>query len=126
MPAPQTANVQVRATVPGIFTFNAQGSGAGALEHAVTYQLVTDSNPVTVLPPVASGSAAPGPSQTVWPMWNFPFCRYSGKGYLCRAAPGFAGLYQVNAEVAQGTPAGEGLQITSGGVASNTVTLAVR
>ena len=69
---------------------------------------------------------APGPFQTVAHVEVYiagtpAMVTYAG------LAPGFAGLYQVNAQIPQGTPAGDQtLQITAGGVASNTVTLAVR
>ncbi len=43
-------------------------------------------------------------------------------------APGFVGLYQINVRIPDDAPAGDAvnLVITSGGVASNTVTIAVR
>jgi len=135
-----TATVQVSPTAPGIFTVNAQGSGAGAIEHGLSYQLVTDSNPATpgeivsiyctglgaVLPPVASGSAAPGPIPAVAHV-EVSIAGIPARVTYAGVAPGFAGLYQVNAEVPQGTPTGDqSLQITAGAAASNTVTLAVR
>ena len=42
-------------------------------------------------------------------------------------APGFVGLYQVNAQVAAGTPTGDAveLMLTAGEVPSNEVTIAV-
>ena len=135
-----TANVQVSLTAPGIFTVNAQGTGAGAIEHGVNYQLVTDSNPATpgeivsiyctglgaVVSPVASGSAAASPVATVAHV-DVSIAGIPAKVTYAGLAPGFAGLYQVNAEVPQGIPTGnQTLQITAGGVASNTVTLAVR
>ncbi len=42
-------------------------------------------------------------------------------------APGFVGLYQVNVEVPANAPTGEAVEVvlTIGGVASNTVTIAV-
>jgi uncharacterized protein (TIGR03437 family) len=43
-------------------------------------------------------------------------------------APDFVGLYQVNALVPQGAPSGSAVSVlmTIGGVASNTVTIAVQ
>src|SRR5579871_78097 len=44
------------------------------------------------------------------------------------AAPGFVGLFQINAQVPAGTPAGNSVpvQLTAAGVASNTVTICVK
>jgi uncharacterized protein (TIGR03437 family) len=43
-------------------------------------------------------------------------------------APGFAGLYQVNAIMPEGSPAGSAVPVvlSIGGVTSNTVTIAVQ
>ncbi len=43
-------------------------------------------------------------------------------------APGFAGLYQVNVQVAENAPTGDAVELvlTIGGVTSNTVTIAVQ
>ncbi len=43
-------------------------------------------------------------------------------------APGFVGLYQVNVEVPSNAPTGEAVEVglTIGGVASNTVTIAIQ
>jgi len=42
-------------------------------------------------------------------------------------APGFAGLYQINAQVPAGTPSGaQPLQASAGGASSNAVTIAVQ
>jgi uncharacterized protein (TIGR03437 family) len=43
-------------------------------------------------------------------------------------APGFVGLYQVNVQVAPGTPSGseQALQVRMNGVPGNTVTVAVQ
>ena len=73
-PLPTTifAEIQVVPAAPAIFTVNMQGTGAGAIEHGLTYQLVTDMSPAVageiitiyctglgaVNPPVASGAAA--------------------------------------------------------------------
>jgi len=45
-PFPTTfyAAVQVVPAAPAIFTVNMQGTGAGAIEHGLTYALVTDMN----------------------------------------------------------------------------------
>jgi uncharacterized protein (TIGR03437 family) len=33
------------AVAPAIFTLDQQGTGAGAIQHGISYQVVTDSNP---------------------------------------------------------------------------------
>jgi len=117
-----------------------QGTGPGAIEHGLTYQLVTDTNPAAggevisvyctglgaVVPPVQTGAAATSASQTVVPVQvliagNAAQVLYSG------VAPGFAGLNQVNVVVPPGTPSGpQPLVISANGIASNTVTVSIR
>ena len=60
---------------PRIFTLNSQGTGAGAIEHSISYELVTETNPAgadeiisiystglgAVSPAAVSGAAAPAP-----------------------------------------------------------------
>lgn len=133
-------NVPVAAAAPAIFTVNSLGTGAGAIEHGVSLQLVTDSNPATageivavyctglgaVSPPAATGNAPSlPPPQTVLPVTASvggapATVTYAG------LAPGFAGLYQVNLQIPAGTPAGaQTLAISTGGAMSNTVTIAI-
>jgi uncharacterized protein (TIGR03437 family) len=136
-----TLNVQVAPAAPGIFTLNSQGSGAGAIEHGITGRLVTDKNPATpgeiisifctglgaVNPPAATGVAPPTPpSHTVLPVQVYIAGTLANVTYA-GVAPGFAGLYQINARVPASTPAGtQILQIAAGGASSNTVTVAIQ
>lgn len=137
-----TQQAGLAAASPGIFAINTQGTGAGAILHADTFALVSDSNPARpgeflsifctglgpLKTPVASGGLPPvPPPETIsTPLVNIAGLAaqvsYSG------LAPGFAGLYQVNVQVPAGTPAGSAqtLQIIINGVPSNTVTIAVR
>ncbi len=132
--------LHVAPTAPAIFTLSSAISGPGAIEHGITGQLVTDSNPASrgeivsvyctglgpVSPAVATGAPAPvPPSRTVSPVSVYiggspAQVTYAG------VAPGFAGLYQVNVQVPATTPPGtQNLQISIGGATSNTVTIAV-
>jgi len=131
---------------PAIFTVNQRGGGQGAVLIAGTGQLAgpadgTNSRPVhagefveifcTGLGPVEqpppSGTAAHGPlSRTL----TTPQVTIGGEPapvVFSGLAPGFVGLYQVNAEVPAEAPPGEAveLKLTIGGVESNTVTTVV-
>ena len=136
-------NVGLAQFAPGIFTQNSRGTGQGSITD-VSNHLVDASNPatagVTILQifctglgpvnnPPASGSPASLTSLSSTPAkatvtiggiqaTNVPF---SG------LAPGYVGLYQVNAQVPAGVASGNAVPvvISMGGVASNTVTIAV-
>jgi uncharacterized protein (TIGR03437 family) len=133
--------VQVGATAPGIFTLNAEGTGPGAILHGATYRLVTAAEPAPpgetvsiyctglgAVSPAGTTGAVPAnpPPQTislpqVWIAGVLARVTYAG------LAPGFAGLYQVNAEVPAGTAAGlDQLLIVSGGASSNAVAISIR
>jgi uncharacterized protein (TIGR03437 family) len=136
-----TITVQVAAIAPAIFALNEQGTGAGAILHGITYQVVADSNPATageiisiyctglgaVNPPAQTGAAPPvPPPQTAVPV-QVSIAGVMAQVTYAGVAPGFPGLYQVNAQVPAGTPSGaQALQITENGVVSNTVTVAVQ
>jgi uncharacterized protein (TIGR03437 family) len=135
-----TLNVPVAPAAPAIFTLNSLGNGAGAIEHALTGQLVTSANPAAagevvavyctglgaVSPPVADGAAAPvPPAQAVMPVTAF-IADTPAPVIFAGLTPGFAGLYQVNVQIPAGTPSGvQNMAISVSGAASNTVTLAV-
>ena len=136
-----TMTVQVAAAAPAIFTLNAQGAGPGAIQHGITYQLVTDSNPATageiiaiyctglgaLNPPAEAGALPPvPPPQTMVPV-QVSIDGITAPVLYAGVAPGFPGLYQVNAQIPAGMPSGaQPLQIIQSGFASNTVTVAVQ
>ena len=133
----------VAATAPAIFTTNQQGTGQGDILDNATYQLVDAFHPATrgstyiqiycmglgaVGNQPADGAAAPSsplaetsvtPEVTIGGVSATPV--FSG------LAPGFVGLYQVNALVPAGVTGGNAVPVTIsiGGATSNTVTIAV-
>jgi uncharacterized protein (TIGR03437 family) len=132
---------------PGVFSLNMLGSGQGAVEIAPTAELAAPLGPgarpvnpgeyiaifCTGLGAVsnqpATGAAAS--SSPLSATATLPTVTIGGVGAQVTysgLAPGFAGLYQVNAVVPDGTPSGSNvnLVISIGGVTSNTVTIAVQ
>ena len=132
---------------PGIFTMNMVGSGQGAVQIAPTAVIAgptgTGSSPVapgqyisifcTGLGPVsnqpATGAAALSSPLSVTSA--LPLVTIGGapaQVTFSGLAPGFAGLYQVNAIVPASAPAGNAITLTLsiGGVTSNTVTIAIQ
>jgi uncharacterized protein (TIGR03437 family) len=131
----------VGAAGPGIFTLNSSGTGDGALIDAVTYAPVTSTQPIAaggyiaiyctglgaVTPAATTGAvpANPPPQTTVKPsvLIDGQPVTFLWAGL----APGFAGLYQVNAQLpATLTTGSHQLQLVVNGAAGNTVTFAVR
>ena len=137
-------NVNVAAFAPAIFTTNAQGTGAGAILDS-TYKLVDASNPAVagttvlliyctglgdVLNRPATGAAAPvsGPTSDTTSPTTVTIGGVTESAMFSGLAPGYVGLYQVNALVPAGITAGAAVPVTIsiGGVTSNTVTLPVQ
>jgi uncharacterized protein (TIGR03437 family) len=139
--------VTVAQFAPGIFSLNQAGSGQGAVEIAPTSQLAAPLGPAghpvkrgeyiaifcTGLGPVsnrpATGAAAlSSPLSSTLTLPTVTLGAAAAKVTYSGLAPGFAGLYQVNAIVPDGAPSGDnvGLVITMGGVQSNTVTIAIQ
>jgi uncharacterized protein (TIGR03437 family) len=131
----------VGAAGPGIFTINGQGTGDAAAIDAVSYAPVTSSQPIAaggylgiyctglgaVTPATTTGAvpASPPPQTTVKP--SVLIDGQPATLLWAGLAPGFVGLYQVNAQVPATLTTGEHrLQLVVGGAASNTVTFAVR
>jgi uncharacterized protein (TIGR03437 family) len=126
---------------PAIFSMNSQGSGQGAILDT-SYNLVDSSNPTTanafvliyctglgaVTNQPATGS--PGPSNPL--AWSTtPTVTIGGVPAdvsFFGLAPGYVGLYQVNAQVPAGLAANSAVPvvIAIGGVTSNTVTMALQ
>jgi uncharacterized protein (TIGR03437 family) len=128
--------VNVAAVSPGIFIMN-QNTSQGAVLHA-NYLLVSSTNPArageTLLiyctglgalqVNVPTGDASSAANTVAQPTVRFgsqnAVISYSG------LAPGFAGLYQVNAVVPSGLGAGnQNLQIVINGISSNIATVAL-
>ncbi len=146
--ASSAASLTLAASGPGVFTINSTGSGQGAIQISNTatfaapigsipgasaqpvargqYITVYCSGLGAVQNPPASGVAASGqttvttPSMTIGGVPITP--SFSG------LAPGFVGLYQVNAQVPQSVTPGNAVAvvITANGVAANSVTIAVQ
>jgi uncharacterized protein (TIGR03437 family) len=132
----------VAATSPALFTTNSQGTGQGAILNTA-YQLVNGSNPATpgttylqiycmglgaVSHQPADGAAAP--SGTLAETTVTPTVTIGGvteNAIFAGLAPGYVGLYQVNALVPASVAAGSAVNVSiaMGGVTSNTVTIAV-
>ncbi len=131
----------VAPSAPAIFTLNSTGSGAGAIEHGLTGQVVTDANPAAageivsvygtglgaVNPPGVTGAAGPiPPAETVLQAQAYVAGAPAQVTYA-GLAPGYAGLYQINVQIPAGTPSGtQNLQVSAGGAISNAVTVAIR
>jgi uncharacterized protein (TIGR03437 family) len=137
--AAQTVNLANFA--PAIFTTNAQGSGQGAILDT-SYRLVDSTNPVaagsfvliycTGLGAVSNQPATGAPALSDTLSWSAtPMVTIGGLAanvQFSGLAPGYVGLYQVNAQVPTGSAAGSAVPValSIGGVTSNTVTIAVQ
>lgn len=134
----ETTTVSVAAVAPGIFSFSSDGKGPGAILHP-DFSPVTAANPAVagevVLiyltglgptnPPVSEGQLAPVATATT-PVSVTIGGKQTGADYA-GTAPGFAGLYQINAAVPSGLASGaQPVIVSAGGMTSNTVTIAVR
>jgi uncharacterized protein (TIGR03437 family) len=126
---------------PGSFEFNIGGTLHGAVTHA-DGSLVTPDNPASpgetvivyatgvgpVDTPQATGYAAPSDRfvRTV----NTPVVTVAGQQgavFFSGLSPGFVGLYQLNVTLPASLPSGnQQLQISSNGIASNSVNIAIR
>ena len=139
--------VSLAAFAPGIFTLNTQGTGQGAVLIAST-ALVAGPKSASGSAPVqrgkyisifctglgavsnrpATGAAAAGPLSWTGTTPTVTIGGVSALVTFSGLAPGFAGLYQVNAQVPMGAPTGDtvAVAIQIGGATSNTVTIAVQ
>jgi len=136
-----TVRVPVLPSHPGIFTVDGE---AGAALHGASNALVTAANPVVANEVIAIYAAGLGPvspaPKTGYPAPSAeplartattPTVTIGGVGapvLFSGLAPGFVGLYQVNAQVPGGVPPGSAVPvlITQGGLSSNAATIAVR
>jgi uncharacterized protein (TIGR03437 family) len=135
--ASASISVAVLPAQPGIFNYTVGGNVFGAILHS-SFQLADTAHPAkageTVLiyctglgavsSPPANGAAGDGQSTTVVPTVTIGGAKaivsFSG------LAPGFVGLYQINAEVPAGLASGNHpVLIEMAGASSNSVLLAV-
>jgi adhesin/invasin len=137
-----SATVSIAAAGPGIFTVNSNGQGQAAA-------LNQDNSPNSSQNPAAAGSVIqifatglgatnpaiaagqPGPSSPpLASTVSTPLVTINGNSApvgFSGLAPGYVGLYQVNATVPAGTASGAAsLQIQINGQSSNTVTVAIK
>ena len=133
----------IAAVSPGIFTLNQQGTGAGAVLHAVDFQPVNDSAPAqpgeflaifctglgSVQPEVPSGDVAPT-AEPLARTLSTPLVNIAGlpaQVSFSGLAPGFVGLYQVNVQVPAGVPPGtQEVEIIINNVPGNIITIVVQ
>jgi uncharacterized protein (TIGR03437 family) len=133
-------NATVSAASPGIFTINSQGTGDGAFLHA-NYLPVNATNPAvaseTILiyctglgvttPKVTTGSAAPSNPPGLAMVASLPLVLIGGKpSFVSFAglAPGFVGLYQINAQIPAGLLAGsQQVTVQMNGIQGNITTV---
>ena len=131
----------VAPAAPGVFTVNQNGQGRGAVLRSSDFSPVTEQRPArageilsvfatglgSVTPSVESGE--PASSSTLSVTRITPSATLGGISVPVRfsgLAPSFVGLYQVNIEVPAGLASGpQPLVITSGTIASNSVTVQI-
>lgn len=138
--------VNLAAFAPGIFSLNQQGTGQGAILIAPTGVLAgpqgsgsgpvakggyisifcTGLGAVSNRPPTGAAAEADPLARTI----TMPTVTIGGKAApvtYSGLAPGFAGLYQVNAQVPMDAPSGDAVPVAMSidGTPSNTVTIAV-
>ncbi len=131
-------SVPVLAAQPGIFNYNVAGTTFGAILHS-NFQLADTAHPATkgetvliyctglgqVSSPPAAGAAASG--QATVAMATVTIGGLSASVSFSGLAPGFVGLYQVNAAVPSGLSSGnQPVVITASGLSSNSVLLPVQ
>ncbi|MBI2818920.1 MAG: hypothetical protein HYX73_02985 [Acidobacteria bacterium] len=125
---------------PGIFTADSSGVGPAAITHNSNQRLVTAENPATlgefvqifstglgrVLPAVASGQpAGSNPLSDTTLLVTVTMNGVSAPVSFKGLAPGFVGLYQVNAQVPEIAPGVAQVVLTIDGVASPSVKMPV-
>jgi uncharacterized protein (TIGR03437 family) len=144
--ATQTINLSPAA--PGVFTVDSSGKGQGAAQISNTAIFAAPANSIpgasarpaqrgefitiycsglgAVQSPPASGAAASGQPTLALPTMTIGGVAVTPS--FAGLAPGFVGLYQINAQVPQSVTPGNAVAIviTAGGVTSNTVTIAVQ
>jgi uncharacterized protein (TIGR03437 family) len=137
-------NVALAAFAPGIFTLNQQGSGQGAILIANTAILagtlgraVKKGEYISIFctglgavnnQPATGAAAKSNPLSHTLTQAGVTIGGADATVTYSGLAPGFAGLYQVDAQVPSGAPSGGTVAVVMkiGGSTSNTVTIAVQ
>jgi uncharacterized protein (TIGR03437 family) len=135
-----TTTVTISAVSPGIFVangtqgailnadFSANSSANAALVGSTILIYATGLGPTN--PPLAAGQpgASAAPLNVTVNTVTATINNLPATVVFAGAAPGFVGLFQVNATIPAGTPAGSSIpvQLSVTGVQSNTVTMCVR
>jgi len=142
----RTALASLSSVSPAIFTFatgqgavlnqdnSINGPGTGSAVHPAPRGSVIQifgTGAGATNPPLAAGEAAPGSGSPLVLTVAQPTVTIGGKTarvLFSGLAPGFVGLWQINAEVPQDVTPGSSvpLQVAVGTVASNTATIAVQ
>jgi uncharacterized protein (TIGR03437 family) len=139
MTPPQT--VTLAPASPAMFTLSENGTGPGAFLHGADYSAVSANAPAqpgeTVLlyatglgavqTPVSDGGASSSSDATVAPA-SVMIAGQPATVQYAGLAPGFAGLYQINAVIPSGLPTGNALVVVTVGGVSTTAqaTIAVQ
>lgn len=141
--------VTVTPYAPGLYTTNSQGTGQAAAIIANTATLVAPSGAFPGSRPAQTGEfvslyctglgavrnrpelGSPSPSSTLATTIAIPTVTVGGVNAsvsFSGLAPGYVGLYQVNIQVPAGVSSGDAVPVTLniGGVAANTVTIAIQ
>ncbi len=138
------SNFRLTATAPGIFTLLANGQGQGAVlnqDNSLNFgtrpaargsviQIFATGAGATN-PPLLAGEPAPASGNPLVLTQVQPAVTIGGRParvLFSGMAPGYVGLWQINAEVPMDVAPGPAvsLVITAGGVQSNTVTIAIQ
>jgi uncharacterized protein (TIGR03437 family) len=134
--------INVAATAPGIFTTNGSGTGAGVILRAQDYQVIAASTPTTAgayiliyctglgatATPVTDGAPAPAGGNATVATPQVTIGSSPAQVTYSGLAPGFVGLYQVNAQVPASAPKGNAVPVvlSVNGVNSNTATIVIQ
>ena len=140
----QPVEVQIAETAPGLFSISQDGRGQGAILIAGSATVASPATPVrrgqfieiyatglgrVTDPPDAGEPALSDPLSETFVMPVVTIGGVRAVVAFSGLAPGFAGLYQVNAQVPEAAPTGPAvpvmIQIPEDGPRSNTVTIAV-
>ncbi|WP_180541243.1 glycoside hydrolase family 3 C-terminal domain-containing protein [Nevskia soli] len=135
--------LSLAAFAPGIFSINSQGTGQGAIQDTI-YDIVDTADPAipgittiviycTGLGPVTNQPAtgSPAPSNPLAVTTTLPDVTIGGipaHVVFSGLAPGFVGVYQINARVPGSAPVGSAVPvvISMNGALSNAVTIAIQ